>query len=133
MGHPPVYIEAYFINLVSRVLVNYALGPFPERPDGGVVPPLHHITILVELAAFEKKLLIMEEKATEFTFIVETVGDLVADNHANTAVIQRLGEVLAVEKRLQNARRKHYETKTVKTPLREMEWSYSPMSFLLGL
>ena len=43
-----------------------------------------------------------------YTFIVESVGDLVADDDADAAVVQRLREVLVVERRLQDSRGEHF-------------------------
>ena len=43
------------------------------------------------------------------TFIVKPVGDLVADDDADAAVVERLGKVLAVEQRLQNSGGKHWK------------------------
>ena len=42
-----------------------------------------------------------------FTFVVETMRYFVTDNHPDPAVVERLGKVLGVEKRLQNTSRKH--------------------------
>ena len=39
--------------------------------------------------------------------VVEAVSDLVADDHADAAVVQRAGEVLVVERGLQDASREH--------------------------
>ena len=43
------------------------------------------------------------------TFIVEAVRDLVADDDSDAAVVERLGEVLAVEVRLQDARGENFK------------------------
>lgn len=84
LGHPAVDEQIYLLQLVLGVLFHDALRSLAKRPNSGVVPPLHHVAILVELA----------------TLVVETVGDLVTDHYADTSVIQGLGKVLGVEKRL---------------------------------
>ena len=40
-------------------------------------------------------------------FVVESVRDFVSDDDADAAVVERLGEVLAVEVRLQDAGGEH--------------------------
>ena len=42
-------------------------------------------------------------------FVVESVRDFVSDDDADAAVVERLGEVLAVEVRLQDSRREHWK------------------------
>lgn len=42
-----------------------------------------------------------------FTFVIKAVSDFVTNHNTNAAVIQRLREMLAVEKRLQNASREN--------------------------
>ena len=91
LGHAAVDELVDLLDLVPRVLIDDALGALAERPDRRVVPPLHHVAVLVELPAL----------------VVEAVGDLVADHHADAAVVQRLGKVLRVEQRLQDTRWKH--------------------------
>ena len=44
---------------------------------------------------------------TKLAFVVEAVGDFVAYDHPDTPVVHGLGRVLAVEERLQDARRKY--------------------------
>lgn len=39
-----------------------------------------------------------------FTFIIEAMGNLVTNDHSDSAIVERLGEVLTVEQWLQNAR-----------------------------
>lgn len=72
LGHPAVNVQIDLLQFVPGVLVHDTLGPLPKRPYGGVVPPLHHVAILVELASF----------------VVETVGDLVTDHHTDSTVVQ---------------------------------------------
>lgn len=91
LRHPAVHVHVHLVDLVAGILIDDALRPLPERLDGGVVPPLHHVALLVELPSL----------------VVEAVGDLVANDHADAPVIQGLGEVLAIKKRLQNASGKY--------------------------
>ena len=49
LSHPAVHIEINLIQLVPGVLINDALGSFPEGAYRRVIPPLHHVTILVKL------------------------------------------------------------------------------------
>ena len=56
-----------------------------------MVPPLVDVAEVIELSAL----------------VVEAVGDLVADYDADAAVVQRLREVLVVERRLQYPRGEH--------------------------
>ncbi len=91
LRHPPVDGQVDLLQLVLRVLVHDAGGGLAKVPDRLVVPPLLEVALLVELAAL----------------VVKAVGDLVADYHADAAVVQRLGEVLAVEQRLEDPRGKH--------------------------
>lgn len=81
LRHPSVHEHVHLVNLVARVLIDDALRPFAKGLDGGIVPPLHHVALLVELPAL----------------VVESVGNLVANDHSDSAVIQGLGKVLAVE------------------------------------
>ena len=69
-----------------------ALFPPLEVDRGLVVPPLVDVAEVVELSAL----------------VVEAVGDLVADDDADAAVVQRLREVLVVERRLQDSRGEHF-------------------------
>lgn len=46
-----------------------------------------------------------------FTFVVEAVGYFVSYNHADSAVIQGLREMLAVEERLEDSSGKHWKSK----------------------
>ena len=48
--HSSVDELVHFVQFVTVVLVNETLGPVPELPDGSIVPPLHHVTVLVELS-----------------------------------------------------------------------------------
>ena len=59
--------------------------------NGCVVPPLFQVAVFVELASF----------------VVEAVRDFVADDDADAAVVERLGELAAVEQRLQDTGREH--------------------------
>jgi hypothetical protein len=43
------------------------------------------------------------------TFVVKPVRDLVANHNADSAIVERLGEVLAVEEGLKDSRREHCE------------------------
>lgn len=94
LSHPSVYVLVDLLYLVPGVLVDDALCLLAKRPNSRVVPPLHHVAVLVELPAF----------------VVEAVGYLVAYYNADAAVIQRLGEVLRVEQRLEDTRRKDCRT-----------------------
>ena len=57
-----------------------------------MVPPLVDVAEVVELAPL----------------VVEAVRDLVPDDDANAAVVERLREVLVVERRLQDASGEHW-------------------------
>ena len=57
-----------------------------------MVPPLVDVAEVVELAAL----------------VVEAVRDLVADDDADAAVVERLREVLVVERGLQDSRGEHF-------------------------
>ena len=69
-----------------------ALFPALEVDGGLVVPPLVDVAEVVELAPL----------------VVEAVRDLVPDDAADATVVERLREVLVVERRLQDARREHW-------------------------
>ncbi len=56
-----------------------------------MVPPLIDVSDVVELSAF----------------VVEAVGDLVADDNPDPAVVEALGKELVVEWRLQDAGGEH--------------------------
>ena len=58
-----------------------------------MVPPLVDVAEVVELAPL----------------VVEAVRDLVPDDDADAAVVERLREVLVVERRLQDARGEHWK------------------------
>lgn len=75
------------LDLVTRVLIYHALSPLTKCLDRRVIPPLHQVTVFVELASL----------------VIETVCDLVTNDNPNATVIQRLGKVLIVKRRLQNA------------------------------
>lgn len=62
-----------------------------EVVDGLITPPSEEVAVLVEQAAL----------------VVEAVSDLVADDHANAAIVEGAGQVAMVEGRLQDARREH--------------------------
>ena len=68
-----------------------ALLPPLEVDRGLVVPPLVDVAEIIELAAL----------------VVEAVRDLVADDDADAAVVERLREVLVVEWGLQDPRGEH--------------------------
>lgn len=53
LRHPAIHVHAHLLDLVPRVLVNYALGALTERANRFVVPPLHHIAIFVELTTWK--------------------------------------------------------------------------------
>ena len=91
LRHLAVDVQADVVELVGRVLVDDALGALAERLHRHVVPPLLEVAVAVELAAL----------------VVEAVRDLVADDDADAAVVERLGELAAVEQRLQDAGRKN--------------------------
>ena len=63
----------------------------PETGGGGGVPPLVDVALLVEL----------------LPLVVEAVGDLVPDHHPDPTKVERFGEELVVERRLQNASGEH--------------------------
>ena len=44
-------VDGEIADIVLRVLVHHALGPSLESFDGGVVPPLVHVAVLVVLSA----------------------------------------------------------------------------------
>ncbi|EZA54239.1 hypothetical protein X777_06089, partial [Ooceraea biroi] len=71
LSHPTVDVQIYFLQLVPRILIHDALRPFAKRFDSGIVPPLHHIAVLVKLT----------------TLIVKAVGDLVTNHYSDAAVI----------------------------------------------
>lgn len=72
LGHFAVDVRVDVLQNVGGVLVDYALGSLTEVLYGLVVPPLLHDAVLVELSPS----------------IVEAVGDLVTDHHADSAVVQ---------------------------------------------
>ena len=63
----------------------------PETGGGGGVPPLVDVALLVEL----------------LPLVVEAVGDLVPDHHPDPTKVERFGEELVVEGRLQDASGEH--------------------------
>lgn len=87
LRHASIHIHIHLVDLIPRILINDALRSLAECLDGGIVPPLHHVALFVKLPSL----------------IVETVGDLVTDHHTDPTIVQRLGKVLTVEKRLQYA------------------------------
>lgn len=89
--HATVHVHAHLVDAIPRILVDHALGALLERSDRRVVPPLHHVAVLVELSAL----------------VVEAVRDLVSDDNADAAVVERFGKAAAVEERLQNAGREN--------------------------
>lgn len=91
LSHPTIDVQIHFLQFISRVLIYNALRPFTKRLNSGIVPPLHQIAVFVELA----------------TLIIETMSNLMTDYYTDTAIIQGLGKVLRVKKRLQNPRRKY--------------------------
>lgn len=49
LSHPAVDKLINLVQLVAVVLIDEALGTFPKLSYGRIVPPLHHITVLVKL------------------------------------------------------------------------------------
>ena len=60
--------------------------------NSGVIPPLLEVAILVELTSL----------------VVEAVRNFMTDDDADAAVVERLGELAAVEERLEDSGREHY-------------------------
>lgn len=72
LRHPAVHKHVHLVDLVARILIDDALGALTECLDGGIVPPLHHVALLVKLPPL----------------VVEAVRDLVTDHHADAAIVQ---------------------------------------------
>ena len=67
---------------------------------------MHHIEFLVHVvnSLFLSCLIVC------FTLVIESMGYFMTNNDPNSAIIQRLGKVLTVEQRLEDTRRKHWES-----------------------
>ena len=72
---------------ILRVLIDYALGPIGEIFRVVLGPPVFQVAVSVELAAF----------------VVEAVGEFVADGAPGVAVVGRIVHLRVVQRRLQHA------------------------------
>lgn len=82
-----IYLQLSFVFCEIAVLIDDAFGSFQEMFFGAVVPPIDQIAVQIELTPF----------------IVETMGDFVADNETHCPIIQIVWTFGIEEHALQDA------------------------------
>lgn len=52
--HPSVDVQSDLFDFVPGILINDALGSFSKCSYRRIVPPLHHVTVLVKLSSYKR-------------------------------------------------------------------------------